>query len=154
MFLAVQIGTAAAVFEHLAECPPLQRAQPPVAGSIRWSRCLFGRCKRTMARVAALNESVLTSDLGKAVRPPIARAAAQRIPVATDAMSADPQFSDHRQHQQCMLYILVMFMPNPSVGVGVQLAAAETSRYPALVRRETCTPESGYQSLNPKACQA
>ena len=66
--MLVQIDTAAAVFEHLADCPPLQRAQPPVAGSIRWIRCLFGRCKRTMTRVAALNETVLTSDLGKAVK--------------------------------------------------------------------------------------
>jgi len=65
-----QIDTTAAVYAQLSEDPPVTRSQPPVAGAIRWSRALFGRCKRTMKRAQALDATVLATDLGRAVRRP------------------------------------------------------------------------------------
>ena len=62
-----QIDTTAAVYAQLSEDPPVTRSQPPVAGAIRWSRALFGRCKRTMKRAQGLDASVLATDLGRAV---------------------------------------------------------------------------------------
>ena len=64
-----QIDTTAAVYAQLSEDPPVTRSQPPVAGAIRWSRALFGRCKRTMKRAQALDATVLATDLGRAVSP-------------------------------------------------------------------------------------
>jgi dynein heavy chain len=63
----VQIDTTAAVYAQLCDDPPVTRSQPPIAGAIRWSRTLFGRCRHTMKRAQALDVSVWATDLGRAV---------------------------------------------------------------------------------------
>eukprot|EP00884_Botryococcus_braunii_P017522 jgi/Botrbrau1/4453/Bobra.0348s0039.1 len=55
------------LFRTLKDKPPVTRNQPPIAGAISWSRALFGRCKRTMARLSELQSDLRSTPAGRQV---------------------------------------------------------------------------------------
>ena len=46
-----EIETATETFDASHENPPVPKNQPPVAGSIAWSRSVFSRVRKTMTRL-------------------------------------------------------------------------------------------------------
>lgn len=46
--------------------PPLNKNNPPVAGSVYWCRSLFHRIKHTIIRFNAMDD-MMTSEMGKSV---------------------------------------------------------------------------------------
>ncbi|KAJ7569126.1 hypothetical protein O6H91_01G062100 [Diphasiastrum complanatum] len=52
------------IFDRLCVAPPTTRNQPPVAGSINWARCLFGRLRKTMHKFEALGSHMLKESTG------------------------------------------------------------------------------------------
>ncbi|XP_074640231.1 dynein axonemal heavy chain 10-like [Tubulanus polymorphus] len=55
------------LYQEFKENPPLNKNNPPVAGSIHWERSLFYRMKHTIIRFQTM-EDMMTSDQGKAAR--------------------------------------------------------------------------------------
>ena len=63
-----EIDTTRAMFNQHRDNPPITRNQPRVAGSIKWSRSLFARIKRTMGRLQALDGDMQSEELAKDVQ--------------------------------------------------------------------------------------
>lgn len=59
-----EIDLARNVFEVHRNQPPLSRNQPPIAGSIRWSRSLFGRIKQTMDKMTCFHADLKNDAMG------------------------------------------------------------------------------------------
>lgn len=50
------------------DSPPVTKNQPPVAGAIKWARCLLARLKQTMAKLLGTEEEIIrTTELGQGV---------------------------------------------------------------------------------------
>ncbi|XP_076453104.1 dynein axonemal heavy chain 10-like [Babylonia areolata] len=62
-----EVDTMDSLFLEFRETPPLNKNNPPVAGSIYWSRSLFHRIKHTIIRFINL-EDMMTSEMGKSTR--------------------------------------------------------------------------------------
>lgn len=61
----LQIHAVRRLFEEGRESPPLTRNMPPVAGSIKWSRGLLVRLRRTWIRLQALNNDLEALETGR-----------------------------------------------------------------------------------------
>lgn len=61
-----EVDSINALFEENKKNPPISKTQPPVAGSISWSRSLFQRIKHTVLRFQTMKE-LIDSDAGRAV---------------------------------------------------------------------------------------
>ena len=63
-----EMDVARSIFDVHQQHPPVARNQPPVAGSIQWSRRLFARIKRTMTKLASfltdLRQDVIGTSRG------------------------------------------------------------------------------------------
>ena len=65
--LTREIETTKATFIDLESTPPLSRNQPPVAGSIAWSRGLFLRTRNTMKHFQKMRISLQLEGEGQEV---------------------------------------------------------------------------------------
>lgn len=63
-----EIDTTRAMFNQHRDAPPITRNQPRVAGSIKWSRSLFARIKKTMSKLHVLDGDMDAQELAKDVR--------------------------------------------------------------------------------------
>ena len=59
-----EIDIARSIFDVQQQNPPVTRNQPPIAGSIRWSRSLFARIKQTMDKLASFHNNLRTDPVG------------------------------------------------------------------------------------------
>ena len=62
-----EIDVARSIFDIHQSYPPIARNQPPVAGSIKWSRCLFARIKQTMDKLASFHANLRTDPIGATI---------------------------------------------------------------------------------------
>lgn len=60
-----ELDVSRSIFDVQRLDPPLARNQPPVAGSIKWSRCLFARTKQTMDKLSDFHRDLQTDSIGK-----------------------------------------------------------------------------------------
>eukprot|EP00210_Caulerpa_lentillifera_P005286 g5050.t1 len=63
-----EIDVARSIFDVQRVDPPIARNQPPIAGSIKWSRCLFARTKQTMDKLTAFHQDIQADSIGMEVQ--------------------------------------------------------------------------------------
>eukprot|EP01018_Ginkgo_biloba_P029496 Gb_13869 [translate_table: standard] len=72
-----EIDITRGIFDQNSLKPPMARNQPPVAGSINWARCLFGRLRKTMQKFETIGSDVMQDPAAQ--EPILARDAGGEI---------------------------------------------------------------------------